>query len=63
MPDTLCDSKDRVAGVMGHFLPLSDQALTDFALSQQAKQLIISFVSIEMPGAPLKEIPQKMGFL
>lgn len=55
----LCDSKDRIAGVMGYFLPLSENALADFAITPEAQSITFNFTSIEINSTMLKDVPNK----
>ena len=55
----LCDSKDKIAGVMGYFLPLSENALADFAITPEAQAITFNFTSIEINSTMLKDVPNK----
>lgn len=55
----MCDSKDRIAGVMGYFLPVSENALADFAITPEAQSITFNFTSIEINSSLLKDAPHK----
>lgn len=59
----MCDSKDKIAGVMGYFLPLSENALADFAITPEAQAITFTFTSIELNAALLKDVPNKAQML
>jgi hypothetical protein len=39
--NTLCDSTDKIPGIMGGLLPLNEHALTDFAITPEAQGLLL----------------------
>lgn len=44
---------------MGYFLPLSENALADFAITPEAQSITFTFSSIEINSTLLKDAPNK----